>query len=303
MIEQRLQEYRERRFRQRPELRISGESEAEAFIDELGICLFQPNRGILLPSLWQAVVGASGPAPRWGEHDRLYMRAWTWKDNIFSRGQVFYGKAFGSYRTFIARRLLPHFYAVSDMNYGGDDGDYLELYQDGKLSLDARNIYAAILDHGPSSTTALRERCGLPGGGQTARRFDRALTELQRGLMVCVVGVSDDNAWKYSFRYNAVTRQFPAEIARARELSSREAMSVLVSHYVGLVGSVAALDVARLFGWSYDRLIRVARTLAERGKIGLDEGCSQLRLLAPQATGTMPEAQAESLSATRKAAR
>lgn len=276
----RFREYREERFRQRPDLCLHSEAEAEAFIDDVGICLFQPNRGVMLPSLWQAVAGVSRAAPRWGEHDQMYFRAWNWKDSIFSRGRVFYGKAFGNFRTFISRRLLPHFYAISDMNYGGEDDDFLELYHDGKLSLDARNIYAAILEHGPSSTTVLRQKSGLAGGGVAARRFERALTELQRGLMVSVVGVSADNAWKYSFRYNLVTRQFPAEVLAARELTSREAMLDLLREYVSLVGETTTQDVGRLFGWRCERLNRLARALAAGGDIGLEEEGSQVRLVA-----------------------
>ena len=278
--EQRFQDYRETRFRQRPALRITSESEAEKFVDDVGICLFQPNRGVLLPSLWQAVAGVSGVAPRWGEHDHLYLRAWNWKDNIFSRGQLFYGKVFGNYRTFISRPLLPYFYSISDMNYGGEEGDYLELYEDGKLSVDARDIYAAILERGPSSTTILRQSCGLSGGGVAARRFEHALTELQRGLMICVVGVATDNAWKYTFRYNTVIRQFSEEVAKAREIKSREAMAFVLKHYLGLVGGVTALETARLFGWSLDRLTRIARSLAEYGEIGLEEIGVQLYLTA-----------------------
>jgi hypothetical protein len=280
-------DHREQRFRQRPELRLGSQREAEAFIDEVGVCLFQPNRGVLLPSLWQAVAGVSGPAPRWGEQDHYYIRAWSWKDDIFSRGEIFYGKAFGSYRVFIARRLLPYFYAISDMNFGGEEDDYLELYQDGKLSLEARDIYAAILEHGPSSTTALRQRCGLTGGGLPSRRFERALTELQRGLMVSVVGVAADNAWKYSFRYNAVIRQFPGEVEQSRSITSREAISFVLRHYLGLVGTITAPEVARLFGWNSDRLLRIARPLAEREETSIEFDEATLRL---SIVGSLPRA-------------
>lgn len=266
-----LDEYRRRRFRQEPDLSLADEEEAEAFVNSVGICLFQPNRGVELPSLWQAAAGTCGPAPRWGQHDRLYFRAWSWKDSIFSRGGVLYAKAFGNYRVFISRSLLPYLYATGDLNYGGEEGDYLELYEDGKLSLDAKNIYASILEHGVSSTTMLRRYSHLGGKGSASTRFERALTQLQRGFMICAVGIADDNAWKYTFRYNTVIRQFPEEVLASRSVTSRAAMSTILQHYVDLVGSTTLSYTSKLFGWDATRLRRAAQDLAEAKRLGLLE--------------------------------
>jgi hypothetical protein len=160
---ERCQAYRRRRFRQTPELRLRNLREAAEFLEDVGLCLFQPNRGVELPSLWGAVAGSEAPAPRWGAHDEVYNRAWYWKDHLFATGDFFYGKALGNYRLFVTRGLLPYLWALSDMNYGGEPDDYLELYQDGKLSLDAKTIYQILRERGPSSTTILRRQSGLLG--------------------------------------------------------------------------------------------------------------------------------------------
>ena len=263
----RLLAYRRRRYRQLPELRLQSQSEAGAFIEDVGLCLFQSNRDVELPSLWGAVAGSDAPAPRWGEHGALYNRAWTWKDNLLSSGRHYYGSALGNYRLFISRRLLPYLWAVSDLNYGGDPDDYLELYEDGKLSLDAKNVYAVLRQRGPSSTTILRKESGLYGKGPIWARFQRALDELQRGLLIAAVGVAHDNAWKYTFRYATLPDAFPKEVAAARSLSSRGAMAHLLAHYVGLVGATSVRSAARLFNWSEDRCLMAARTLLEEGQV------------------------------------
>ena len=172
---------------------------------------------------------------------------------------------------FISRRLLPYFYAASDLNYGGEEDDYLELYRDGKLSIDGKNIYAALVEHGPSSTTMLRRYTRLTGEGQPSRRFERALTELQRGFMICAAGIAQDNAWKYTFRYNTVIRQFPDEVLASRSVSSREAMAGIIRHYVDLVGSTTISSVARLFNWDLERLQRLIRNLNDANQVLLLE--------------------------------
>ncbi|MHB1416762.1 MAG: AlkZ-related protein [Chloroflexota bacterium] len=259
--------YRQRRYRQSPALRLHSEREAAEFLDEVGLCLFQPNRGVELPSLWGAVAGLSGPAPRWGQHDAIYNRAWNWKDGLFASGDFYYGKALGNYRLFASRSLLPHLWALSEMNYGGEPDDYLELYQDGKLSLDAKNVYQVLRERGPSSTTILRRQSGLVGDGKAWARFERALTELQRGLMVAAVGVARDNAWKYTFKYATLLDAFPQEVAAAQDIPSREAMTRVLEHYVRLAGATSVRQAARLFNWSEDRCRRIAGGLVEAGTL------------------------------------
>jgi hypothetical protein len=262
-----LAEYRRLTFRHQHDLAIDSQADALKFIDHVGLCLFQPNRKVLLPSLYGAAIGSDRPAPRWGQHDAVYGRVWGWKDSLFSDGNVLYGKALGDYRLFVSLRLLPYLYALSDMNYGGDEDDYLELYQDGKLSLDAKCIYDVLVEYGPSSTTLLRRRSGMVGKGAAAGRFERALTELQRGLMVAAVGVSDDNAWKYTFRYDTVIRKFPSQVEAARQMKAREATIHVLRHYLWLVGQTTLGQITRLFGWDPDRLWRVAQSAASEGQV------------------------------------
>lgn len=276
-----LSDYRQRRFRQSRDLRLKSITEAAAFLDDAGLCLFQPNRGVLLPSLWGAVAGVDGPAPRWGQHDAVYERAWTWKDRLFAGGAFYYGKALGNYRLFVARPLLPFLWTLSEMNYGGEPDDYLELYQDGKLSLDAKIVYQALRERGPSSTTILRRATGMVGEGSAWARFERALTELQRGLMIAAVGIARDNAWKYTFRYATLVDAFPNEVTDATAISSRQAMAHVLGHYTRLVGSSTPRQSARLFGWNEKRCLRAARDAAERGEVLVESLAPDAPLYAP----------------------
>ena len=261
--------YRRRRYRQSSDLQLRTLDEAEAWLNEVGLCTFQPKQGVELPSLYGAVAGTEGPAPRWGSHSHLYGRAWEWKDALLCSGRICYGKALGDYRLFVSLKVLPCLFALSDLNYGGDEDDYLELYADGKLSFTGRNIYQIIAESGPTSTTILRRCLGL-AGGVDSRRFEHGLAELQRGLLISAVDIARDNRWKYTFAYDSTLRQFPAQIAQARQLRWPEAMTWVLRWYLGLVGCIALRRVAVLFGWEEVRLRRLVNRLAADGDIGWD---------------------------------
>lgn len=278
-----LQRYRERLFRQTPSLRLRSIQEAGEFIGRMGLCLFQPNQGVELPSLWGAAAGRSGPAPRWGQHDDLYEQVWGWKDRLFASGEFYYGKALGNYRLFITRDLLPYLWALSEMNYGGEADDYLELYQDGKLSLDAKLVYGVLREHGPSSTTVLRRATGMVGEGSAWARFERALNELQRGLMIAAVGIARDNAWKYTFRYATLPDAFPREVEQARAIPTRRALAHVLAHYVWLQGAATPRAAARLFGWSDERTLRAAGELVASGVVVADAVAADAPLFAREA--------------------
>ena len=254
------------RFRQEPHLRLGSVDEAAAWVDDVGLCLFQGEKGGL-PSFYGAVAGQGGPAPRWGSNDGHYGRAWDWKDKLFSRRRVYYGKLLGDYRMLVSRALLPYVIAACAPGPTTDADDYLALYQDGLLRADAKLVYEALLSTGPASTKKLRDASHLNGKGGVFRRFEKALTELQNACLVCPIGIDRDNRWKYTFRYAPLHVAFPDETQRSAELSSREATKHLLAHYVELVGSAQAPAVQRLFGWAPERMKRAVEQLVDDGAI------------------------------------
>jgi hypothetical protein len=277
-----LDEWAERRrlrFRQTPDRRVRAIDEAVHFVDDVGLCVFQGERGGL-PSFYGAIAGRDGPAPKWGQHDRAYGQAWDWKDKLFSQGRIYYGKALGDFRLLASRALLPYLVAACAPGPVGDADDYLELYQDGKLGTDARTIYEALLATGPASTTRLRQAAHMLGKDGQFRRFEQALGELQRAFLAAPTGIARDNRWKYTFRYAPLHVAFPKEVAAARELSSRAATAHLLRHYLDLVGPTPLGAPVRLFGWPAERAARVADQLADEGALRL-EGAGGGRWMLP----------------------
>ena len=164
--------FRDRRYRRLPELRVTTEEQALRFVDDVGFCFLFGAKGVEIPSLWNAVCGVNRPVPR-QHNDPDLGRTWTWKDTLPTRGLVYYGKLLRDKATLVSLDLLPTFYALSP-NYGDLD-DYLSQYQEGQLTVEAKNVYEALLNEGAMATSRLRQVAGLAGGGTNARRFDRAL--------------------------------------------------------------------------------------------------------------------------------
>ena len=94
--------------------------------------------------------------------------------------------------------LLPCFYALSE-NYGAYEEDYLTLYEQGRLTSEAKAIYEALLDKGRLDTVELRRHTHMSSPASEGR-FNRALTDLQTDFKILPVGVTQSGAWHYAFR-------------------------------------------------------------------------------------------------------
>jgi hypothetical protein len=262
----RVEELRDIRGRRRPMLRVRSEPEAAAFVDEVGFCLLFAARGFAMPTLFEAISGEARPLPH-GHDDPDLGRTWEWKDSLPARKACFYGKLLRKTPTLVSLAYLPHFYALSP-NYGALE-DYLEEYEEGRLSAEAKWLYEALLHNGPQSTTRLRKLAGLEGKGNM-RRFDRALAELQAGLKIVKVGTSDANAWGYCYVYDLVLRQFPGLGERAQTIHSTQAEDALCLRYVETAVCVSAVEVSRLFSWEPWRMERLLARLTASGQIAAD---------------------------------
>ncbi|OGO05400.1 MAG: hypothetical protein A2Y73_08330, partial [Chloroflexi bacterium RBG_13_56_8] len=224
-------------------------------------------KGVEIPTLWAAVSGSRRPVPH-HHHDPDLGNTWHWKDTLPARGAVFYGKLLRKKPTLISLQMLPYFYALSP-NYG-DVEDYLLQYEEGKLTVEAKNVYEALLEHGAMATSRLRQLAGLRGGGDNARRFERAITELQTELKIAKVGISDANRWGYAYVYDLFLRQFPEVSTSARDINQEEAMRTLLLRYLYNVVAQSEKATQGLFRWEPWEWERIVAQLVARGSIRTD---------------------------------
>ena len=237
---------RARRFRQMPTLRCKTEEDIRDFVNEVGVCMLFPATGFELPNVYQAVAGFAKPQSD-SHSDPTNSLTWRTKDAMLDKRWWYYGKLIRNKATLVSLSLFPAFYALSE-NFGEDD-DYLQLFADGKLSVDARGVYEALLTKGPMHAIQLKRESNFYGEEKKAK-FDRAMSELQTKLMVMSVGVAEAGAWRYAYIYDTVHRWLPEQVAAARSLSRSQARTKIARQHLQNVIVCPPKELARLFGWT-----------------------------------------------------
>jgi hypothetical protein len=257
-----LQSYRANTFRTHPGTRLHSADEAVKFVNERGLVFFWPNKQIDLPSLW---VAAAGDRPVPDEHDDPGHVTWGWKDGMLGRKQWYYARTIHRRNAMISLSLAPFFYALSP-NFGDPEHDYLEQYEQGRLTQEARLIYEAILMHGPLDTIALRKAARMSSPNSDTR-FNRALDDLQMQFKILPVGVSEAGAWRYAFIYDISAFHFPDLQEQARSISEPQARRTILYTCLQSSGVLRQKDFSRIFHWAPLDIENDVRILIDEGKV------------------------------------
>jgi hypothetical protein len=257
----RLKAHRAHSFHLTPAKPISNPAQALDFVNERGFIFFWPITNVDLPSLWTAV---SGDRPVADEHDDPGHITWGWKDDSLDKKIWYYGKILHRKATFISLKIAPYFYALSD-NYGSPEQDHLIAYQEGRLTLAAKQIYDALLEHGSLNTLDLRKEARLQNAKES--EFNRAVEDLQRDFKILPVGIAEAGAWHYAYRYELTARHFPELAEQARVIGESEARQKLAELYLLSIGAAQKRDLAKIFGWPPELVKRTADKLVHAGKL------------------------------------
>jgi hypothetical protein len=261
---ERIESYRAKTFRFLPGERVSTRDEAVQFVNERGFVYFWPIRGSQLPSLWGAV---AGDRPVADEHDDPGHITWGWKDALLGSDQWYYAKVLRKRSTMISMDVAPYFYALSE-NYGSPDEDYLTLYEQGRMTQEAKTVYETILEKGPLDTVALRKAAHM-SSPESEARFNKALADLQADFKLLPIAVTDAGAWHYAFAYEIVARHYPELPELAHAIGENEARARLAELYLRSVGVAQVRDLVHLFGWRPNAASRCVEDLARSGKAHL----------------------------------
>lgn len=239
-----LLEYQAQTFRTQPGLGLTTAEQAVDFVNERGFVSFWPMKGFLLPSLWTA---AAGDRPVADEHDDPGHITWNWKDSMMDQHVWYYGRVLRHKNAFISYESLPYFYALSP-NFGSPEDDIADEYQQGKLPLEAKMVFEALLENGPLDSISLRKAAHL-GSKNSEGIFNHALDLLQMDFRLLPVGITEAGSWKYAFRYDLTHRAYPGLIETTHSISEAQARIHLVKRYLDAVGVAREKDISRLFGW------------------------------------------------------
>jgi hypothetical protein len=208
------------------------------------------------------------------EHDDPGHITWDWKDRMLGKKRWYYARILRRRNTFISLSALPYFYALSP-NYGEPETDYLDQYEEGLMTAEARAVFEALLREGPLDTLALRRAAHMKGPTHDSR-FNRALDDLQLEFKAVPVGISDAGSWHYAFIYDLTHRHLPDLIHQARKIPEMDARVKLIELYVQSVGAAQAQDIARLFAWDRQKVDKALELLQGDGVIQMDLEIDQL---------------------------
>jgi hypothetical protein len=245
---------------------LKNKDDAVEFVNQRGFLFLWPIKNITMPSLWAGVVGNRPVADA---HDDPGHVTWGWKDSLLGQRAWYYAKVLRKRATVISFDAVPYFYALSE-NYGAYKEDYLTIYEQGRMTQEAKAVYEALLERGALDTIALRRAARLTSK-ESDSRFNKAITDLQTDFKVAPVAVTDAGAWHYAFAYDIVARYYPDIPEKAHKIREREARDKLTVLYLKSVGAAQLRDVIKLFGWRKPNAAGALERLVEAGEVVLVE--------------------------------
>jgi hypothetical protein len=260
LTHQSIQSYRAEKFGLTPGQRLTTKEQAIEFVNQRGFIFFWPITGIPFPSLWTA---AAGDRPVADAHDDPGHVTWGWKDELLGTRRWYYAKVLRKRATIIGLDVLPYFYALSE-NFGSPEDDYLTLYEQGRLTQEAKAVYEAILNNGAMNTVALRRAVHMTSR-ESDHRFNRALTDLQTDFKITPIGVAQAGAWNYAFIYEIAARYFPELPDLAHPISEIAAQQKLCEVYFRSMGAARLADVKKIFSWNNLQATRAVERLERNG--------------------------------------
>ncbi len=242
-----IESYRQETHRFLPELRISSDKEAIAFVNQRKFVFFWPIKNIPLPSLWGAAAG-NRPVPN--NHDDPGHITWRWKDDLLDKSVWYYAKVLRKKSTIISLDTIRFFFALSETVFH-QIGDLEYLYKIGKIPRIELEIFSQLVKHGPLDSISLREHLYAKISCSSAE-FNRGMLHLQEKFQIIPVGIAEKGRWHYAYLYDRVARQFPNEINIAYQMLKEEAREKLLLAYFASIGAATIQDTRKLFRWSIE---------------------------------------------------
>ena len=233
-LDSRVEEYRDRKWRRTPELRVEKATEIEQLVEDIGFCYALTDIRTDLPSVYIAVCGRrDAHMPRNVQKDPEASLAWVLKDEVMRRGKVYYGKLNKGKAMFVAPRLLPYFNAIWGVTRTAEKS---------ALSVSAQKVLKVLRDEWEMATIDLRAETGI-----TSRKFmTRAIDTLQKHFKV--IPSEAVYAPKFSYIWTLSEARFPEQMAQ--KVKRRDALRELARVFLLMQGATKLGELARTLGLS-----------------------------------------------------
>jgi hypothetical protein len=228
--------------------RVGSIERAARFVDDVGFALLFPTPRALAPSLWEAAAGedvepfADGMGP-------TEEKVWAWKDELPRRGLAWHGAFVAGRGSFLSPELLAALYPGR-----GEIDDHESL----PLSTTAHEIAQALAGE-PLPSAALRALIG------DRNRYQRAIVELQRQLLVTTAGVQENRSGWPSALLELTCHRFDVGAGPDHDLVATRFLDTMIE--------ATPADLARAVRWPtgqargrLDELVRAGRAESAGGR-------------------------------------
>lgn len=270
-----IEEYRDRCWRREGTQQVETAFDAERFIERVGFaaCLTDSRRPG--PSLYVAVCGRRDAVmPRNVQKDPEASLTWHLKDQLMSRGKVYYAKLARGKAMFLAPHMIPFFHAVWGVRRAEEPSH---------LSRSARAILRVLRQEWEMATSDLRTDSGV-----TDRRlFSRAMDELQAAMLVVPSEVCYQP--KFTYLWTLGVGRFP-DLLR-RRVSRDAALREIARCFLAGAGMTFPGELARVAGLS-----RPDAGLGNRALVAEGFATSPARGVYRLAAGVDPASAADELT-------
>ncbi len=227
-----FERYRDRKWRREEILKIEKASEVEMLVEDLGFCNALTDSRTNLPSVYIAVCGRrDAHVPRNVQKDFESSLAWTLKDEVMRRGNIYYSKLVKGRAMFVAPRLIPYFQAIYGMPKSKEKTN---------LSPEASKVLKILRKEWESSTADLRTDAKI----SDRRKLTKALEDLQRCLKVIPYEVLYKP--KFTYLWTLTEERFPEE--SAKRISREKAVKELAKVFLIMCGMTLKGEFARAIG-------------------------------------------------------
>lgn len=244
-----IEEYRDERWRREGMRQVETALDAERFVEQVGFaaCLSDSRRPG--PSLYVAVCGRRDAVmPRNVQKDPETSLTWMLKDEIVSRGKMYYAKLARGKTMFLAPRMIPYFHAVWGVRRSEEQR---------RLSRDARAILRVLRTEWEMGTADLRDESGV----KDRKAFTRGIEELQAAMIAVPSQVFYQP--KFTYIWTLGIGRFPD--ALARQVGRETALREIARCFLAGAGLTIPGEMARVTGLSRPDAGRGNRALVAEG--------------------------------------
>jgi hypothetical protein len=233
-LDSRIEEYRDRKWRRTPELRIETALQVEQLVEEIGFCYALTDIRTDLPSVYISVCGRrDAHMPRNVQKDPEASLAWVLKDEVMRRGRVYYGKLNKGKAMFVAPRLIPYFNAIWGVSKTAEKT---------ALSASAQKVLKVMREEWEMATIDLRTETGI-----TSRKFmTRAIDTLQKHFKI--IPSEAVYAPKFSYIWTLAEGRFPEQLSQ--KIKRKDALRELARVFLLMQGKTKLGELARTLGLS-----------------------------------------------------